>query len=190
MSDSAFWMLLLIFGLGRLVEIGISRRNQRQLARQGVAKIAEPHFPWMVLLHLGVFIGAGLEVEAFHRPFIPALGIPMALLFAFANILRWWVIRTLAGHWNVQVMASTPLGVITTGPYRWVRHPNYVAVFIELLALPLIHTAWLTAAVGSAMNLWVLSRRVAVEEAVLLADPVYRKSMATKPRFFPRRFGP
>jgi methyltransferase len=123
-----------------------------------------------------------------HRPFIPVLAIVMGTLFALANALRWWVIRTLGTHWNVQVMDSVSLGVITGGPFRLVRHPNYAAVFVELAALPLIHTAWITALVGSAGHAWVLSRRLAVEEAVLLRNADYRAAMAHKPRFVPRLF--
>jgi methyltransferase len=85
-------------------------------------------------------------------------------------------------------MQSAQLGVVTRGPFRFIRHPNYAAVFIELVALPLIHTAWLTALVGAAGHVWVLSRRLAVEEPVLLANPAYRAAMAHKPRFLPGLF--
>src|SRR6202790_1726442 len=112
----------------------------------------------------------------------------MAALLVFANALRWWVIGTLAGHWNVEVMASSQVGVVTSGPYRWVRHPNYVAVVAELFALPMIHTAWITAILGTAANLELLRRRVGVEDGVLLANPAYRASMGGKPRFLPRLF--
>jgi len=101
------------------------------------------------------------------------------------NALRWWVIATLGPHWNVQVMGSTKLGVVTSGPYRFVRHPNYVAVFVELAALPLVHGAWLTALAGSALHVLVLRRRIAAEESVLLADETYRRAMQAKPRFIP-----
>jgi methyltransferase len=184
----AYLALLGLVGIGRLVELGISRRNQRQLEKRGVRKVAEPHFRWMVLLHGGVLIAAAVEVVVLHRPLIPALAIPMAVLFVLANLLRWWVIRTLAGHWNVQVMASSDVGVVTSGPYKWVRHPNYVAVVIELFALPMIHTAWITALIGTMANLEVLRRRLAVEDGILLANPVYRASMGLKPRFLPRLF--
>ena len=184
----AYLALLGLVGIGRLVELGISRRNQRQLENRGVRKVAEPHFRWMVLLHGGVLIAAAVEVVVLHRPLIPALAIPMAVLFVLANLLRWWVIRTLAGHWNVQVMASSDVGVVTSGPYKWVRHPNYVAVMIELFALPMIHAAWVTALVGTVANLKVLQRRLAVEDGVLMANPVYRASMGSKPRFLPRLF--
>lgn len=184
----AYLALLALAGIGRLVELGISRRNQRQLEKQGVRKFAEPHFRWMVLLHGGVLIAAAVEVVILHRPLIPALAIPMGVLFVLANLLRWWVIRTLAGHWNVEVMASSHVGVVTSGPYRWVRHPNYVAVVAELFALPMIHTAWITALVGTAADLEILRRRVGVEDGVLMANPIYRVTMSAKPRFLPRLF--
>jgi methyltransferase len=105
---------------------------------------------------------------------------------ALANGLRWWVIRTLDRHWNVQVMDSLALGVVTGGPYRFVRHPNYVAVFLELLALPLVHTAYVTALAGTLVHLFVLWRRIALEERVLLAHADYRAAFAERPRFIPR----
>ncbi len=187
-TRAAYIVLLALVGAGRLVELGFSRRHQHWLRARGVAKKAEPHFRWMVLVHAGVLVGAGTEVLALHRPFLPVLAGVMAGLFVVANVLRWWVIRTMGEHWNVQVMASTGLGVVTQGPFRWIRHPNYVAVFVELIALPLIHTAWLTALLGGLLHSWVLRQRLAVEEPVLLADPAYRAAMGAKPRFLPRLF--
>ncbi len=186
LSQAAYFALLLAVGLGRLVEMRLSARNRRRLAAQGAVTVPEPHFRWMVLLHAGVLVSAALEVLLLGRPLIFALALPMGVLFVLANALRWWVIASLAEHWNAQVMDSTRLGIVTRGPYRWIRHPNYVAVFVELMALPLIHTAWLTAVWASASNLWVLRRRLAVEERILLADPTYRATMAMKPRFLPR----
>ena len=95
------------------------------------------------------------------------------------------MIQTLGPHWNVGVMDSTRQGVVDTGPYRWVRHPNYTAVFVELLALPLVHTAWITAALGGVAHLFVLRARVAAEDRVLLANADYAARMGRKPRFFP-----
>jgi methyltransferase len=179
-----FYALLAAVMAGRLIELGISRRHREALAARGAAPAADPVFPWMVALHLAVIAGAGLEVGALHRPFLPALGLPMLALVALATLLRWWVIRTLGTHWNVRVVDSAALGVITSGPYRFVRHPNYLAVLVELAALPLVHTAWITALLGSAAHLFVLRRRIASEEAVLSADPIWRAQMADKPRLF------
>ena len=185
---AAYLALLALVGVGRLIELRISRRNQRRLEKQGVRKIVEPHFRWMVITHAGVLAGAAAEVLLLHRPLIPSLAIVMTALLVFANALRWWVIRTLAEHWNVEVMASSRVGVVAAGPYRWVRHPNYVAVVIELFSLPMIHTAWITALAGTLANLEILRRRLRVEEGVLMADPAYRSAMGAKPRFLPGLF--
>jgi methyltransferase len=185
-SQIAYLGLLAATGAGRLAELRISRRNQKQLASRGASRVAEQSFQWMVALHAGVLIGAGAEVIFLHRPLILALAIPMATLFLLSNALRWWVIRTLRGHWNVRVVDSARLGVVADGPFRWIRHPNYLAVFVELIALPLIYTAWITALSGAVCHFWVLHERLAVEDSMLLADPAYRAAMGGKPRFLPR----
>ena len=187
-SVIAFLVLLAAVAALRLLELRISRRHQQQLVARGAAKIDEPRFRWMVLLHTAVLVGAALEVILLKRPFLPLLGAVMFAVFLAANAVRWWVIRTLGDHWNVQVMDSTRLGVVTSGPFRFVRHPNYAAVFAEMLALPLIHTAWITALAGSLAHLAVLTQRLSTEERVLFANPDYRAAMAGKPRFLPGLF--
>jgi methyltransferase len=188
LSVIAFLLLLVAVAALRFVELRISRRHQRQLVSRGAAKVAQPRFGWMVALHTAVLVGAAAEVVFLKRPFLPVLAALMLAVFLAANAVRWWVIRALGDHWNVQVMDSTRLGVITTGPFRLVRHPNYAAVFSEMLALPLIHTAWITALAGSLAHVAVLAQRLATEEAVLFANPDYRAAMTGKPRFLPRLF--
>lgn len=185
---AAYISLLVLVGIERLIELRVSRRNQRRMAEQGVRKIVEPHFPWLVAFHTVVLVSAGLEVLLLHRPFVPALAIPMAVLFVLSNLLRWWVIRLLADLWNVQIMESSRIRIVTSGPYRWIRHPNYVGVVMEVFSLPLIHTAWVTALVGTPLYMEILRRRVRMEDSVLLADPAYQRAMGDKPRFFPRLF--
>jgi methyltransferase len=188
LSVIAYLALLCLVALLRGYELRISRRHQQEMMSRGASKVEEPRFRWMVLLHTGVLIGAACEVVFLHRPFIPLLAAVCFLIFLGANAVRWWVIRTLGDHWNVQVMNSTGLGVITSGPFRYVRHPNYAAVFAEMLVLPLIHTAWITALAGSAAHVLVLSQRLATEERVLFSDAHYRHAMSGKPRFLPGLF--
>src|ERR1700733_13870999 len=188
LSVIAFLILLLLVGALRILELRISRRHQRDLVARGAAKVDEPRFRWMVMLHTAVLIGSAVEVVFLKRPFIPTLAAVMFVIFLAANAVRWWVIRTLGDHWNVQVMDSTRLGVVTNGPFRFVRHPNYAAVFAEMLALPLIHTAWITAIAGTLAHAAVLSQRLSTEERVLFANPDYRAAMAGKPRFLPGLF--
>ena len=185
MTERVFLGLLALVLLGRGIESVISRRNQQKLAEHGARQAPESHFFWMVLWNGGVLACAALEVVLLQRTFIPLLAAPMLAIFVGANLLRWWVIRSLAEHWNWQVMNSTALGVVTRGPYRWVRHPNYVALFAELVALPLIHAAWLTALAAALATTLILTRRVSVEEAVLMESADYRAAMGTKARFIP-----
>jgi methyltransferase len=184
----AFLVLLAAVGALRLVELGVSRRNERRLIARGASIPPDPSFRWMVILHAGVLFGAGAEVLLLRRPFVPALAAVMGALFLAANVLRWWVIRTLGRHWSVEVIDAGGLGVVDRGPYRLIRHPNYDAVFLEMFALPLIHTAWLTATVGTLAHVFVLRARVRAEDRVLLADPEYRARMGNKPRFVPWLF--
>ena len=186
MAHGLFMGLLIAVGAGRLVEMRLSRRHQRALAARGHARQADPVFRAMVALHTSILIGAAVEVLALDRRVSAIVAAPAAALFVAANLLRWWVIRTMAGHWNVNVVDSLALGVVTAGPFRWIRHPNYVAVFVELLALPLIGGAYVTAAIGAVLHALVLARRIGVEERVLLAHADYRAVMGPKPRFVPR----
>jgi methyltransferase len=181
----AFTGLVVAVGAGRLIEMSISQRRRRGLRARGAAPVAERHFLAMVLLHTGILVGALVEAWLSARPLLPAVAAAALALVFGANLLRWWVIATLGPHWNVRIMASTSLGVVTDGPYRFVRHPNYVAVFVELAALPLVHGAYVTALAGAAAHLWVLAQRIRAEEEVLHADPVYRELMGSKPRFLP-----
>ena len=171
LTKAAFLILLACVGFERLMELRLSRRHQRALALRGAQKRRDPQYGWMVALHAGVLVGAALEVILLHRPLLRPWRFPLCCFSCLANLLRWWVIRTLGTHWNVEVMNSAPLGVVSEGPFRWVRHPNYLGVFVELIALPLIHTAWITAIAAAAGNALVLRNRLRVEEPMLEAEP-------------------
>jgi methyltransferase len=178
-------LVLAVAGL-RLYELRVSRRRQRALIARGMQRVAEPHFRVMVALHTTILIASALEAGLVPRWPIPVVsGLALLVLLA-ANALRVWVIRTLGPHWNVQIVDSAPLGVVTGGPFHWIRHPNYLAVFLELAALPLVHGAWITALCGTAAHVWVLYHRIRAEEAVLLGHAEYRRLMGGKPRFLPR----
>jgi methyltransferase len=177
--------LIALVGIGRVLELRISRRHLETLASAGASPLAERAFSWMVMLHVAALVAAPLEVLLLRRRAALPLSIASGATFVGANLLRWWSIRSLSTRWSVRVVDALPLGVSTGGPYRWIRHPNYVAVAVELAALPLIHGAWLTALAASFANAAVLSRRIVREEAVLFADPTYARAMGHKPRFLP-----
>jgi methyltransferase len=184
----AYLALLAGVAILRIVELRISRRNQKHLIARGAVKAEQPKFRWVVLVHMTVLIGAALEVVILRRPFIPALAAVMVAVLLLSNAVRLWVILAMGQHWNVQVVDSTRFGVITGGPFRFVRHPNYAAIFVEMLALPLIHTAWITALVCSTAYAFAIGQRIIAEERVLFADAHYRSAMSNKPRFLPGLF--
>ena len=188
LSVYLYLALLAAVAVLRLVELSISRRNQRRMLTQGAVRVPEPHFKWIVVVHTGILVGAALEVVLVRRPFLPLLAATMFVLFVASNLMRFWVVRTLGELWSVQVMDSTRIRVVTTGPFRFVRHPNYTGVILEMISLPLIHTAWITALVTSLAYSIALSMRIRAEEGVLMANPEYRAAMGQKARFLPGLF--
>jgi methyltransferase len=186
-SARAYLVLLAAVAVLRFVELAISARNRRVLSGEGASPVPERHFGWMAALHAAILMGAAAEVVWLRRPFVPALAIPALACLVAATWTRWWVIQTLGRHWNVGIMDSARHDVVDSGPYRWVRHPNYAAVFVELLALPLVHTAWITAGLGTVAHVFVLRARIAAEDRMLFSSPGYVARMGAKPRFFPTR---
>jgi methyltransferase len=119
------------------------------------------------MVHASWLIGCVLEVWLLDRPWIAGLGLPMLALFAAGMGLRLWTIRTLGGRWSTRVVVLPGEPLVTTGPFRWLRHPNYLGVVLELAALPLVHGAWITAVAFSVLNGMLLRARIRVEDAAL-----------------------
>ena len=133
----------------------------------GGVETGRGHYPFMVVLHTGLLVGCAVEVVVADPPFLPWLGWPMLALVVASQALRWWCIATLGPRWNTRVIVVPGLPLVTGGPYRWFRHPNYVAVVVEGIALPLVHTAWVTALVFTVLNIPLLAVRLRDEERAL-----------------------
>ncbi len=171
MTAVSFWYpaLIALVALERLAELAIARANTRwSLARGGVVA-GDSHHSALIAVHTALLAGCLLEPPLAHRPFLPALGWPMLALALAAQALRWWCIHTLGRRWNTRVIVVPGLPRITGGPYRLRRlpHPNYLAVAVEGVALPLIHTAWFTALSFTLLNTALLTVRIRCEETAL-----------------------
>jgi methyltransferase len=167
-----FWYALLVLVAGvRFVELGVAKRNRAWAMERGGVESGAEHYPVMVALHTALFVGCLLEVPLADRPFLPWLGWPMLVLLAGAHALRWWCIRTLGPQWNTRVIRVPDAPLVTGGPYRWLRHPNYVAVVVEGFSLPLVHTAWVTALAFTVLNGLLLRVRLGVENEALATAP-------------------
>jgi methyltransferase len=166
-SEILFFMLLAATAAERLAELTVSRRNMAWSLARGGSEHGRSHYPLIVAVHVGLLVGAWAEVFFLARPFLPWLGWPMLGLAICAQALRWNVVRTLGPHWTTRVVVVPGHVRVHSGPYRFVRHPNYLAVVVEGFALPLVHTAWITAALFSAVNFPLLALRIACEEQAL-----------------------
>ncbi|MGW0631845.1 isoprenylcysteine carboxyl methyltransferase family protein [Streptomyces sp. NPDC002758] len=165
------WYGLLVAAVAaeRVAELVVARRNERWSTARGAIVTGQGHYPAMVALHTGLLVGCPAEVWLADRPFVPALAWPMLAALTGAQALRWWCIGTLGPRWNTRVMVVPGLPLVTSGPYRLLRHPNYVAVVAEGVALPLVHTAWFTAAVFTVLNAALLTVRIRCENRALAA---------------------
>ncbi|HEV8629372.1 MAG TPA: isoprenylcysteine carboxylmethyltransferase family protein [Thermoanaerobaculia bacterium] len=170
---SVRWYLLLLAAVAveRLGELVRSRRHERALRRRGAVEAGAAHYPAMVAVHVAMLGGAAAEVLFCRRPFVPALGWPMLVLVAATMALRYWVVATLGERWTTRVLVLAGEPLIAGGPFRFLRHPNYLAVAVEVVALPLVHTAWVTALVCGTANLLVLALRIRVEDGALRGEP-------------------
>jgi methyltransferase len=162
-----YYLLILAVGVERLVELVLSKRNARWAFARGGREFGREHYPVMVAIHAGLLVGCVIEVWLLHRPFIGWLGWPMLAIALGAQLLRWWCITTLGKRWNTLVIVLPEAPLVRSGPYRFLHHPNYVAVVAEGIALPLVHTAWLTAICFTVANAALLTVRIRVENAAL-----------------------
>jgi methyltransferase len=185
-SRSLYLGFLVLIAVERFVELAISRANVRGALARGGYEVGRGHYRVMVLLHTSFLFSCGLEVLLYKRPFLAVLGFPALSLALFAQALRYAAILTLGERWNVRIVVWPFAAPVTKGPYRLVRHPNYLAVVIEILFVPLVHSAFVTAAVFSLCNACLLVVRIRQEERAL--GPRYAHAFRDRPRFFPRVF--
>jgi methyltransferase len=163
----AYVALVGVVAAARVAELVVSAQHMRRTRARGGVEEGAGDYPMMVATHAGFLAACPLEVWLLHRPWIPALGLPMLALLGGAFALRYWAISTLGDRWCTRVIYVPGDPLVTGGPYRWLRHPNYVAVGVEFAALPLVHTAWLTAILFGAIQALVLRRRIVTENVVL-----------------------
>ncbi|PIM66984.1 hypothetical protein CTU88_38875 [Streptomyces sp. JV178] len=166
-SEVLFTVLVLAVGLERVAELVVSRRNAALSFARGGVEAGRGHYPFMVVLHTGLLVGALVEVWLRRPDTVAVLAWTMLAVVAASQALRWWCINTLGRQWNTRVIVVPGAARVADGPYRWIPHPNYVAVVAEGLALPLVHSAWVTAIAFTTLNGFLLATRIRTEDAAL-----------------------
>lgn len=184
-----FWVLYGYCIVERVGELLVSRRNQERMRSSGFSeKESSTGMRVMIAMHTGWYVCMACEALLFPSAVPFVVGAAAALAFSFAQVLRFWALRTLGAFWNISVMTSdeSQRAFVSDGPYRFIRHPNYLVVIVEIASLPLLGGAVWTALLFSFLNGVVLYRRIPLEESHLFRIPGYREAMGMKGRFLPR----
>ena len=171
--QTAFTALLAAVAAQRLFELRRSRANEAVLRKKGAREHAAWQMPIMAALHTLWLVGAAVEVWWLDRPVLPWLSGVALVIFAAGQLLRLAAMRALGERWTVRVLTLPGAPPVVDGIYRYLRHPNYAGVVLEMAALPLVGGALRTAILGSAANALLLSARIRAEERALAADNDY-----------------
>jgi methyltransferase len=187
--DGVFWLLFTYGAIERVAELSYSRRNQIRMNQQGFTK-GETRIGMLAMasLHAAWFLAMVIEVHYFPTSLSTSIRACSACLFIAAQGLRFWTLGTLGRFWNISIMTRSTISgsFVSNGPYRFVRHPNYLAVIVEFATLPMIGGAYRSALIFSLANAFILRRRISLEERQLFKIPGYRERMGTTPRLIPR----
>jgi methyltransferase len=164
--------ILALVVVERLFELRLSRRNERRVRARGGVEAGAGHYRVLAALHAAFLACCALEVVLLERPFVPALAAASGAALVATMALRYAAVTALGDRWNTRVLVELGVPPVARGPYRLLRHPNYLAVTVEIVALPMLHTAWLTAVAFTVLDAWMLRARIAVEERALLGAAV------------------
>ena len=161
-----FLLFLILIVLQRLSELVLAKRNEKIVRSEGAVEYDAGGYKVIVLLHTAFLVSFTAEYFLLGRSLSP-YWLPLICVFVFAQILRYWAIRSLGKFWNTRILIVPGERLVTEGPYRYLKHPNYVSVTIEIAVIPLIFSCYITAAVFTVLNLLALRRRIRIEESAL-----------------------
>ena len=184
-ARAAYLCFLALIGIERIFETALSRRHAARALARGGREYGRGHFPFMVALHAAFL--ASCAVESVWRRFPRTAGWIALIAAAGAQGLRYWAVSSLGDRWNTRVIVVPGEPPVEKGPYRFLRHPNYLAVVVEVVAIPLVYGCWVTALVFSVANAAMLRVRIRVEESALGAP--WERAFARRCRFLPGGFG-
>ncbi|MCH8029948.1 MAG: hypothetical protein IH874_08470 [Candidatus Dadabacteria bacterium] len=163
---SVFTLFLGFLVAQRLFELALARVNERHVKKLGAVEFDTNGYRVIAAFHSLFFISLITEKTVLDTPLV-SLWIPLGVLFALAQVLRYWAIFSLGRLWNTKILVVPGMSRVTAGPYAFMNHPNYLAVIIEFVTVPLIFSCYFTAVVFSLLNLLILKRRIGIEEAHL-----------------------
>lgn len=168
----------------RITELAVARKNEAWMKSQGAIEFGQRHYPAMVSIHTAFFIFFILEVIMFDKSLSTYWPILLSL-FIFTQTMRVWALASLGKYWNTKIIILPGANVIKRGPYKIIKHPNYLIVAIELIVIPLMFNAYITMAVFTMLNILILSIRIPAEEKALRELTKYESEFSNQGRFVP-----
>lgn len=166
------WVILIIVILQRLSELLVAKRNERWMKSKGAKEFGQRHYKYMVLIHIGFFVSLIAEFVFFKKTIHPYWLILLSC-FIFVQLARVWVIASLGKYWNTKIIVLPGIHVVKKGPFKYIKHPNYLIVTIELIILPLLFQTYITLVVFFILNQLILAVRIPLEESALRANTDY-----------------
>ncbi|WP_216830189.1 isoprenylcysteine carboxyl methyltransferase family protein [Alkalihalobacterium elongatum] len=179
-----FFIILFVVITQRLVELLIAKSNEKWMRNRGAYEVGQAQYKYIVLVHVFFFISLISEVVFLQKTLASWWWVPFAF-FIIAQSMRVWSLSSLGRFWNTKIIILPGANVVAKGPYKFMRHPNYVIVSVEILMLPLIFQAYATAIFFTIANALVLSVRICQEEAALQEATDYQEKFSSRFRFFP-----
>lgn len=181
-----FSLFISLVILQRIAELGIARKNEKWMKANGGFEVGGEHYKYIVMVHILFFISLIMEVSFLNKA-TSSLWIVFLLFFTLAQGLRVWSLLSLGKFWNTKIIIMPNVNIISSGPYKFIRHPNYLVVVIELLVVPLMFNAYFTAVIFTLLNMVVLSIRIPIEEKALIRETNYKAVFHQRARFAPTR---
>ncbi|MET3696057.1 15-methylpalmitoyl-4-hydroxy-2-pyrone 4-O-methyltransferase [Bacillus oleivorans] len=181
-----FGILFIFLILQRLVELSIAKKNEKWMKKHGAIEFGREHYGLMVAMHVAFLSSLLLEVHFFKQSLHPLWSYSLVMFIGLQGI-RIWVIRTLGKYWNTKILVIPNARIVKKGLYKWIKHPNYLIVTLELLTIPFIFQAYLTLVLFFVLNQIILSIRIPLEEQVLKQWTNYDAEFEKQARFIPLR---
>jgi methyltransferase len=182
-SPRTYLILLALLIVERIFELDRARRNARRAFEHGAIEVGQTHYRVMVAFHTLFIASCAVEATFFRHTFAPIVAWVALGAEILAQALRYWAVTTLGDRWNTRIIVSPDRAPVTGGPYRFMRHPNYLAVVVEIAAVPMIGGAIFTAIAFSIGNALILAVRIPAEERAMGGR--YTEALGSRRRFFP-----
>lgn len=185
-TDMAFWLLYIFIIIQRLTELYLAKCNEVKMKRRGAIEVGGDHYKYIVTVHLLFFISFFTEYVLSNKS-LSVLWPMLLFIFVFTQAIRVWALYSLGEYWNTKIIILPNADIVAKGPYKYIRHPNYAIVALEILIIPLLFNCYITSIVFTFLNSIVLSIRISVEEKALMDLLEYKQEFSSRSRFLPVR---